>query len=108
LRQWLRRLPDENHTTHVFVTHDQEEAFEVADNVVVMNRGKVEQVDPKAKTLTVNGENVEGWMSAMTMTYSADKPEVYDTVKPGDQITATVYEGDMSLHKVQVAKKSGK
>jgi len=43
LRQWLRRLHDEIHTTSVFVTHDQEEAFEVADEVVVMNQGRVEQ-----------------------------------------------------------------
>ena len=44
LRQWLRRLHQEIHVTSVFVTHDQEEAFEVADTVVVMNRGRVEQV----------------------------------------------------------------
>jgi len=44
LRQWLRRLHDEIHVTSVFVTHDQEEAFEVADRVVVMNRGHIEQV----------------------------------------------------------------
>jgi sulfate transport system ATP-binding protein len=44
LRQWLRRLHDEIHMTSVFVTHDQEEAFEVADKVVVMNAGRVEQV----------------------------------------------------------------
>jgi sulfate transport system ATP-binding protein len=43
LRQWLRRLHDELHVTSVFVTHDQEEAFEVADRVVVMNGGRVEQ-----------------------------------------------------------------
>jgi sulfate/thiosulfate transport system ATP-binding protein len=43
LRGWLRRLHDEIHTTSVLVTHDQEEAFEVADRVVVMNHGKVEQ-----------------------------------------------------------------
>ncbi|HEV8461858.1 MAG TPA: TOBE-like domain-containing protein [Gaiellaceae bacterium] len=46
LRVWLRRLHDETHTTTVFVTHDQEEAMEVADNVVVMNKGRVEQVAP--------------------------------------------------------------
>ena len=40
LRQWLRRLHDEIHMTSVFVTHDQEEAFEVADHVVVMNHGR--------------------------------------------------------------------
>jgi sulfate transport system ATP-binding protein len=44
LRLWLRRLHEETHTTTVFVTHDQEEAMEVADSVVVMNRGRVEQV----------------------------------------------------------------
>jgi sulfate transport system ATP-binding protein len=44
LRVWLRRLHEETHTTTVFVTHDQEEAMEVADRVVVMNKGGVEQV----------------------------------------------------------------
>jgi sulfate transport system ATP-binding protein len=44
LRAWLRRLHDETHTTTVIVTHDQEEAMEVADEVVVMNRGVIEQV----------------------------------------------------------------
>jgi sulfate transport system ATP-binding protein len=44
LRRWLRRLHDEIRVTSVFVTHDQEEALEVSDRVVVMNQGKVEQV----------------------------------------------------------------
>lgn len=44
LRRWLRRLHDELHVTSVFVTHDQEEALEVADRVVLMNAGRVEQV----------------------------------------------------------------
>jgi Cu/Ag efflux protein CusF len=68
--------------------------------------GKVEAVAPDG--ITVNGEKVEGWMDAMTMKYKVDDPKVLKKVKVGDQITATVYEGDFSLHKVQVAGKSGK
>jgi sulfate/thiosulfate transport system ATP-binding protein len=44
LRRWLRRLHDEIHITSVFVTHDQEEALEVSDRVVVMNEGRIEQI----------------------------------------------------------------
>ena len=44
LRDWLRRLHDETHTTTVIVTHDQEEAMEVADQIVVMSHGHVEQI----------------------------------------------------------------
>jgi sulfate transport system ATP-binding protein len=46
LRTWLRRLHDEVHVTSLFVTHDQQEAFEVADQVIVLNKGKVEQMGP--------------------------------------------------------------
>jgi len=49
LRQWLRRLHDEIHVTSVFVTHDQEEAFEVADRVVIMSQGHIEQVGSPAE-----------------------------------------------------------
>jgi len=44
LRRWMRRLHDEIHVTSIFVTHDQEEAMEVADRVVVMSNGRIEQV----------------------------------------------------------------
>jgi hypothetical protein len=60
--------------------------------------GKVEAVTDKG--LTVNGEKVEGWMDAMTMTYPVDKPDVLKMVKVGDQIMATVYDGDTTLHNV--------
>ena len=49
LRAWLRRLHNEVHVTTVFVTHDQEEAMEVADEIVVMNKGQVEQVGTPAE-----------------------------------------------------------
>ena len=58
LRQWLRRLHDEIHVTSVFVTHDQEEAFEVADQVVVMNHGRIEQVGTPARGLRSSGQSV--------------------------------------------------
>ncbi|HCW88723.1 MAG TPA: sulfate ABC transporter ATP-binding protein, partial [Marinobacter sp.] len=44
LRRWLRRLHEELHVTSIFVTHDQEEAMEVASRIVVMNKGRIEQV----------------------------------------------------------------
>jgi len=44
LRRWLRRLHDDIHITSIFVTHDQEEAMEVSDRVVVMNHGRIEQI----------------------------------------------------------------
>jgi len=48
LRRWLRRLHDELDVTSIFVTHDQEEALEVADQIVVMNQGRVEQIGAPA------------------------------------------------------------
>jgi len=49
LRRWLRRMHDEMHVTTVFVTHDQEEAFEVSDQVVIMDHGKIEQTGTPAE-----------------------------------------------------------
>ncbi|MCD4864900.1 sulfate/molybdate ABC transporter ATP-binding protein [Pseudomonas sp. PLB05] len=49
LRRWLARLHEEIHLTSVFVTHDQEEAMEVADRIVVMNKGQIEQVGSPAE-----------------------------------------------------------
>src|SRR5579863_7368793 len=67
--------------------------------------GKVEAVTDKG--LTVNGEKVEGWMDAMTMTYPVDKPDVLKKVKVGDTIMATVYKGDTKLYNVEVMPKPG-
>jgi sulfate transport system ATP-binding protein len=49
LRRWLRQLHDEIRVTSVFVTHDQEEALEVADRVVVLDRGRIEQAGPPSE-----------------------------------------------------------
>ena len=71
--------------------------------------GKVVSVNKEAQTLSVANEKIEGWMNAMTMSYKVDNPAVIGQLKPGDQITATVYDGDYVLHDVKpVASKSGK
>ncbi len=72
-----------------------------------MFHGKVEAVNANAKSLRVNGEKVEGWMEAMTMDYKVDDPAVLKKVKAGDQIMATVYDGDPVLHKVEVLPSTG-
>ena len=58
LRDWLRRLHDEVHVTTVFVTHDQEEALEVADELVVINHGRIEQVGTPDRPLRPAGQRV--------------------------------------------------
>ncbi|MEQ1945980.1 MAG: copper-binding protein [Bryobacteraceae bacterium] len=68
----------------------------------LMFHGKVEAVNEAAKSLKVNGEKVEGWMDAMTMDYKVEDPAILKKLKAGDQIMATVYEGDMVLHKVEI------
>jgi Cu/Ag efflux protein CusF len=67
--------------------------------------GKIESLDAASKSMTVNGEKVEGWMGAMTMKYEVDTAEVFKTAKVGDNIEATVYDGDFKLYKVHVIKK---
>jgi Cu/Ag efflux protein CusF len=68
--------------------------------------GKVEQVG--SDRLTVNHEKVEGYMDAMTMPYKVDKVDVLKKVKVGDQIKATVYDGDYTLYDIQIVQKEQK
>ena len=68
--------------------------------------GKVEAV--QATMLTVNHGKVEGYMDAMTMPYKVDKPDLLKSVKVGDQIKATVYDGDYTLYDIQVVPKQAK
>src|SRR5262245_30508449 len=67
--------------------------------------GKVEAVDKAAKNISVYNEKIEGWMEAMSMVYPMDDPAVLDKLKPGDLITATVYDGDYTLHNIKVVGK---
>jgi Cu/Ag efflux protein CusF len=80
-------------------------AQDTAKGKGMMFHGKVEAVTDKG--LTVNGEKVEGWMDAMTMTYPVDKTDVLKKVKVGDTIMATVYKGDTKLYNVGVMPKPG-
>ncbi len=65
LRNWLRRLHDELHMTTVLVTHDQEEALEVSDRVVVMNQAKIEQVGTPAEIFHHPASN-SSWIFSAT------------------------------------------
>ena len=67
LRAWLRRLHDEVHVTTVFVTHDQEEAMEVAEQIVVLNHGDIEQVGTPRDLYEQAGQRVrDGFLGPVT------------------------------------------
>jgi sulfate transport system ATP-binding protein len=85
LRLWLRRLHDELHVTSVFVTHDQEEALEVADRVVLMNAGRIEQV----------GTPQEVWESPLT-------PFVLDFLGSVNLFRGRVHRGRMSIGEMEI------
>jgi len=53
-------------------------------------------------SMSINGENVDGWMAAMTMIYPVDNADVFKTAKVGDSIEATVYQDDYTLYNVKV------
>jgi cobalt-zinc-cadmium efflux system outer membrane protein len=65
-------------------------------------RGRVEQVDAASKRLTVTNEPIEGWMGSMTMAFEVSNEDVIPRLKPGDQISAKVYEGELTLYDVAV------
>src|SRR5580700_5741683 len=65
--------------------------------------GKVVSDNKDTQRITVNGEKVDGWMAAMTMNYQVDDPSLFTRLKPGDQIAATVFDGDHVLHYVRLA-----
>jgi Cu/Ag efflux protein CusF len=67
-------------------------------------RGKIESMDAASKSMSINGEKVQGWMDAMTMKYEVDNADVFKTAKVGDTIEATVYDGDYKLYKAHVVK----
>ena len=83
LRRWLRRLHDELHVTSIFVTHDQEEAFEVADRVVVMNKGKIEQVGTPQEVYEQPGDRRSSWTSSATSTCSTAAPTTAGSTSAG-------------------------
>jgi len=66
---------------------------------------KVERVDTIGKSLKAYGEEVKGWMAAITMKYGVDDRSVLRKGKPGDHLKATVYDGDPVIHKVAVLSK---
>jgi len=80
-------------------------AARLVENREYSFRGRVEAVDAQAGTVTVNGDNVEGWMGAMTMTYQVANREVLGRLKTGDQITASVRSEDFQhLYGVAIAR----
>ena len=85
LRHWLRRLHDEVHVTSIFVTHDQEEALEVADRVVLMKGGQIEQV----------GSPQEVWDHPAS-------PFVYGFLGDVNLFHGRAHEGELHVHGMQI------
>jgi len=85
LRRWLRRLHDDLHVTSIFVTHDQEEALEVADRVVLMNAGSIEQV----------GSPQEVWDHPAS-------PFVYGFLGDVNLFHGRAHEGELTVHGAQI------
>jgi len=87
LRRWLRALHDELDVTSIFVTHDQEEALEVADTVVLMDRGRVEQVGtPEEVYRHPATPFVYGFLGSVNLFHGRVDGERGDTVRVGDDV----------------------
>jgi len=110
LRRWLRRLHDEMHISSVFVTHDQEEALEVSDRVVVMNKGRIEQVgtpdevysNPASPFVYQFLGNVNVFHSRMHGNWAeVGRQEI--TGNGGDEAMAFVRPHDIDIERTEVA-----
>src|SRR5438876_6259858 len=96
LREWLLRLHDEMHVTTIFVTHDQEEALELADSIVVMNEGRVEQAAPPRQLYDEPA-------NAFVMSFVGPVNRLGDAwVRPHDVELSYEPNGDGSGHEAQV------
>lgn len=97
----VRVLPPEKYDQIMAMMPQDQTAAEAKPSSHVL-LGQVQAVSETTGKLTVNHGIVVGWMGAMTMAYSVDKPEALKDIKAGDQISATVYDGDFTLHDVKV------
>jgi sulfate transport system ATP-binding protein len=109
LRRWLRELHRKTGTTMVFVTHDQEEALELADRVVIMNRGRIEQLGSTDQVYEhprtpfvfdfLGGANVldAEVRGRQVFLHNADQPLVTDSIHPSGPVHLYVRPGDLRL-----------
>ncbi len=109
LRHWLRKLHEELHVTSIFVTHDQEEAMELADRIVVMNRGRIEQIgstdelyEHPASPFVVDFLGDTNVIPAEVRGRSvflpgAEQPIAIDSIHPSGPVDVYVRPGDLRL-----------
>jgi len=101
LRRWLRHLHDTIHVTSIFVTHDQEEALEVADSIVVMNKGQVEQVGaPNEVFQNPATEFVMKFLGEVNVFHGRlhnDTPVFTDELKDADGVRLLVRPHDLAV-----------